>query len=129
MPDARLAMKWIGKIVGGILGGLVLGPVGAALGVLLGHQFDEPGVPRQSPAADDDLVAIGASWGGLDVFREVLRDVPAELDHDRGVVTVVQRARGMVGDVRLGRCAEVQRAPSRHGEQAHRRVRHQPLNA
>ena len=27
-----------------------------------------------------DLVAIGASWGGLEVFREVLRDVPAELD-------------------------------------------------
>lgn len=27
-----------------------------------------------------DLVAIGASWGGLDTFREILRDLPAELD-------------------------------------------------
>ncbi|MDX6427223.1 MAG: two-component system, chemotaxis family, protein-glutamate methylesterase/glutaminase [Gaiellaceae bacterium] len=26
------------------------------------------------------LVAIGASWGGLDVLREILRDLPAELD-------------------------------------------------
>jgi two-component system chemotaxis response regulator CheB len=31
-----------------------------------------PGVHR--------LVAIGASWGGLDVLREILRDLPAELD-------------------------------------------------
>lgn len=27
-----------------------------------------------------ELVAIGASWGGLDVLREILRDLPAELD-------------------------------------------------
>jgi two-component system chemotaxis response regulator CheB len=27
-----------------------------------------------------DLVAIGASWGGLDVLRDILRDLPAELD-------------------------------------------------
>jgi two-component system chemotaxis response regulator CheB len=27
-----------------------------------------------------DLVAIGASWGGLDAFRDLLRDLPAELD-------------------------------------------------
>lgn len=27
-----------------------------------------------------DLVAIGASWGGLDTFRELLRDLPAGLD-------------------------------------------------
>jgi two-component system chemotaxis response regulator CheB len=27
-----------------------------------------------------DLVAIGASWGGLDVFRDLLRGLPAELD-------------------------------------------------
>jgi two-component system chemotaxis response regulator CheB len=26
------------------------------------------------------LVAIGASWGGLDVLREILRDLPAELN-------------------------------------------------
>jgi two-component system, chemotaxis family, protein-glutamate methylesterase/glutaminase len=26
------------------------------------------------------LVAIGASWGGLDVLRDILRDLPAELD-------------------------------------------------
>lgn len=26
------------------------------------------------------LVAIGASWGGLDVLREILRDLPATLD-------------------------------------------------
>ncbi|HEV7641811.1 MAG TPA: chemotaxis protein CheB [Gaiellaceae bacterium] len=26
------------------------------------------------------LVAIGASWGGLDVLRTILRDLPAELD-------------------------------------------------
>jgi two-component system chemotaxis response regulator CheB len=26
------------------------------------------------------LVAIGASWGGFDVLREILRDLPAELD-------------------------------------------------
>jgi two-component system chemotaxis response regulator CheB len=26
------------------------------------------------------LVAIGASWGGLEVLREILRDLPAELD-------------------------------------------------
>jgi two-component system, chemotaxis family, protein-glutamate methylesterase/glutaminase len=27
-----------------------------------------------------DVVAVGASWGGLDAFREVLRDLPADLD-------------------------------------------------
>ena len=27
-----------------------------------------------------DLVAMGASWGGLDVLRTILRDLPAELD-------------------------------------------------
>ena len=27
-----------------------------------------------------DLVAIDASWGGLDTFRELLRDLPADLD-------------------------------------------------
>lgn len=27
-----------------------------------------------------DLVAMGASWGGLDAFRELLRDLPAGLD-------------------------------------------------
>jgi two-component system chemotaxis response regulator CheB len=27
-----------------------------------------------------ELVAIGASWGGLDVLREILRDLPAELN-------------------------------------------------
>jgi two-component system chemotaxis response regulator CheB len=31
-------------------------------------------------AGTHDLVAIGASWGGLDVLREILRDLPAELD-------------------------------------------------
>ena len=31
-------------------------------------------------AGTHDLVAIGASWGGLDVLRVVLRDLPAELD-------------------------------------------------
>ncbi len=30
--------------------------------------------------SDYRLVAIGASWGGLDVLREVLRDLPAELN-------------------------------------------------
>jgi two-component system chemotaxis response regulator CheB len=30
--------------------------------------------------ATHHLVAIGASWGGLDVLREILRDLPAELD-------------------------------------------------
>jgi two-component system chemotaxis response regulator CheB len=27
-----------------------------------------------------DLVAIGASWGGLDAFREILRGLPGDLD-------------------------------------------------
>jgi len=27
-----------------------------------------------------DVVAIGASWGGLDAFRDLLQDLPAELD-------------------------------------------------
>ena len=27
-----------------------------------------------------ELVAMGASWGGLDAFRSLLRDLPAELD-------------------------------------------------
>jgi two-component system chemotaxis response regulator CheB len=27
-----------------------------------------------------DLVAIGASWGGLDAFRDLLRELPADLD-------------------------------------------------
>jgi two-component system, chemotaxis family, protein-glutamate methylesterase/glutaminase len=27
-----------------------------------------------------DLVAMGASWGGLDVLRRILRELPAELD-------------------------------------------------
>jgi two-component system, chemotaxis family, protein-glutamate methylesterase/glutaminase len=27
-----------------------------------------------------DVVAVGASWGGLDTFRDVLRDLPADLD-------------------------------------------------
>jgi two-component system chemotaxis response regulator CheB len=31
-------------------------------------------------AGTHDLIAIGASWGGLDVLREILRDLPAELD-------------------------------------------------
>lgn len=30
--------------------------------------------------SDYRLVAIGASWGGLDVLRDVLRDLPAELN-------------------------------------------------
>jgi two-component system chemotaxis response regulator CheB len=29
---------------------------------------------------DHDLVAIGASWGGLDVLRDILRSLPAALD-------------------------------------------------
>jgi two-component system chemotaxis response regulator CheB len=36
------------------------------------------------------LVAIGASWGGLDVLREILRDLPAELD--AGVVIAQHRS-------------------------------------
>jgi two-component system, chemotaxis family, protein-glutamate methylesterase/glutaminase len=31
-------------------------------------------------AGTHELVAIGASWGGLDVLREIMRDLPAELD-------------------------------------------------
>ena len=30
--------------------------------------------------ARHDLVAVGASWGGLEVLREILRDLPADLD-------------------------------------------------
>lgn len=37
-----------------------------------------------------DLVAIGASWGGLDVLREILRDLPAELN--AGVVIAQHRS-------------------------------------
>ena len=37
-----------------------------------------------------ELVAIGASWGGLDVLREILRDLPAELD--AGVVIAQHRS-------------------------------------
>jgi two-component system chemotaxis response regulator CheB len=33
-----------------------------------------------SAAGAHQIVAIGASWGGLDVLREILSDVPAELD-------------------------------------------------
>jgi two-component system chemotaxis response regulator CheB len=36
------------------------------------------------------LVAIGASWGGLDVLREILRDLPAELN--AGVVIAQHRS-------------------------------------
>jgi two-component system chemotaxis response regulator CheB len=31
-------------------------------------------------ASTHELVAIGASWGGLGVLREIMRDLPAELD-------------------------------------------------
>ena len=31
-------------------------------------------------AADHDLVAIGASWGGLDALRAILGGLPADLD-------------------------------------------------
>ena len=37
-----------------------------------------------------ELVAIGASWGGLDVLREILRDLPAELN--AGVVIAQHRS-------------------------------------
>lgn len=37
-----------------------------------------------------ELVAIGTSWGGLDVLREILRDLPAELD--AGVVIAQHRS-------------------------------------
>ena len=39
-----------------------------------------------------ELVAIGASWGGLDVLREILRDLPAELN--AGVVIAQHRSPG-----------------------------------
>jgi two-component system, chemotaxis family, protein-glutamate methylesterase/glutaminase len=32
------------------------------------------------PAADHDLVVVGASWGGLYALRQILRALPAELD-------------------------------------------------
>jgi DnaJ like chaperone protein len=105
VPDARLAMKWIGKIVGGILGGLVLGPVGAALGVLLGHQFDEPGVPRQSPAADDDLVAIGARF-----FRTTFQVMGRVAKADGRVSELeISAARAVMAELRLTR-GQVQEA-------------------
>jgi two-component system, chemotaxis family, protein-glutamate methylesterase/glutaminase len=37
-----------------------------------------------------ELVAIGASWGGLDVLRDILRDLPAALN--AGVVIAQHRA-------------------------------------
>jgi two-component system chemotaxis response regulator CheB len=37
-----------------------------------------------------ELIAIGASWGGLDVLREILRDLPAELN--AGVVIAQHRS-------------------------------------
>lgn len=37
-----------------------------------------------------ELVAIGASWGGLDVLRDILRDLPAELN--AGVVIAQHRS-------------------------------------
>jgi two-component system chemotaxis response regulator CheB len=33
-----------------------------------------------TPREAYEVVAIGASWGGLDVLRTILRDLPAELD-------------------------------------------------
>ena len=37
-----------------------------------------------------ELVAIGASWGGLDVLRDILRDLPAELN--AGIVIAQHRS-------------------------------------
>jgi two-component system, chemotaxis family, protein-glutamate methylesterase/glutaminase len=43
-----------------------------------------------SASGAHELVAIGASWGGLDVLREILRDLPAELN--AGVVIAQHRS-------------------------------------
>jgi two-component system chemotaxis response regulator CheB len=59
-----------------------------------------------------ELVAIGASWGGLDVLREILRDLPAELN--AGVVIAQHRSpeshptamRDLLGGVTRLRVAE-----------------------
>jgi two-component system chemotaxis response regulator CheB len=45
-----------------------------------------------SGSGKHELVAIGASWGGLDVLREILCDLPAELN--AGVVIAQHRAPG-----------------------------------
>jgi len=98
-------MKWIGKIVGGILGGLVLGPIGAALGALLGHQFDESGAQRQAPAADEDLVAIGARF-----FRTTFQVMGCVAKADGRVSELeISAARAVMGELRLTR-AQVQEA-------------------
>lgn len=43
-----------------------------------------------SASGAHELVAIGTSWGGLDVLREILRDLPAELN--AGVVIAQHRS-------------------------------------
>ena len=43
-----------------------------------------------SASGAHELVAIGTSWGGLEVLREILRELPAELD--AGVVIAQHRS-------------------------------------
>ncbi|MDX6452886.1 MAG: two-component system, chemotaxis family, protein-glutamate methylesterase/glutaminase [Gaiellaceae bacterium] len=43
-------------------------------------------------SGEHGLVAIGASWGGLDVLRDILRDLPAELN--AGVLIAQHRSPG-----------------------------------